>query len=77
MLEPFLRCFAASLIAAAVACGGSEPRPAETPGAQAPIATAGPDEGAPPDLSPVAAPPDLFGVGRLNRPAQLIDTLLG
>ena len=77
MRQRFLRCFTASLIATAVACGGSEPRPAEAPGAPAPIATGSVEEdGPPPDLSPIAAPPDLFGVGRLNRPAQLVDTAL-
>jgi hypothetical protein len=76
MDQSLFRCFAASLVATAVACGGSEPRPPEAPGAPAPIAAGEADEGPPPDLSPVAAPPDLFGVGRLNRPGQLIDTVL-
>jgi hypothetical protein len=76
MHQSLFRCFTASLVVTAVACGGSEPRPPEAPGAAAPIATGDADEGPPPDLSPVAAPPDLFGVGRLNRPAQLIDTVL-
>jgi hypothetical protein len=76
MRQRLVRCFTASLLAAAVACGGSEQRP-PAPGAIAPIATGAVDDGPPPDLSPVAAPPDLFGVGRISRPAHLLDTLVG
>ena len=77
LMRYFFRGLAASLVATAVACGGSEPRPPEAAGAPAANATGDADDGPPPDLSPVAAPPDLFGVGRLNRPAQLLDTVLG
>src|SRR5262245_51999125 len=55
-----------------IGCGGAKqtpppPPPASTPVVKEPVEKA--------DLSPVAAPPELFVVGRLKRPGPVADTL--
>ncbi len=57
-------------------CGGKPP--AKTGGEGAGAGGAGAQtlaEGPAPDLSPVAAPADLFVVGRLKNPAGMVDTV--
>jgi hypothetical protein len=55
-----------------VGCGGAQTVPSQPPPESAPVAKE-PIEKA--DLSPVAAPPELFVVGRLKRPGPIADTL--
>jgi hypothetical protein len=64
----------AALAALPLGCGGSM-TPAGQPGSQDPAVTqASSEPDAPPDLAPVAAPAELFAVGRIKNPAKLVDT---
>lgn len=64
-----LTCLAA---AALIACGSGKPPPEAVSPQAKPQAAAEP----PADLSPVAAPTDLIAVARLNRPGELLDTVV-
>ncbi|HEX6764572.1 MAG TPA: hypothetical protein VF103_03820, partial [Polyangiaceae bacterium] len=57
----------------AVGCGGAAPAAPATPPPASNTLAKEPEEKA--DLSPVAAPPELFVVGRLKRPGPIADTL--
>ena len=57
----------------AAGCGGASSAPPKAPPPEPSALTKEPVEKA--DLSPVAAPPDLFVVGRLRRPGPLAETL--
>ena len=61
-----------ALFVSFVACGGKAPPAAETPKG---VATKVEAE-APPDLSPVSAPPELIAVGRATKPRALIETFM-
>jgi hypothetical protein len=67
-----------SALFVAIGCGGSAPQtqPATPEGAAGAGAVAGGPAGTP-DLSPVAAPAELFMVGRLANPAKVVDTIAG
>ncbi|MEZ4219544.1 MAG: hypothetical protein R3B13_01355 [Polyangiaceae bacterium] len=68
-----LRAVSYSFVFLAAACGPgatSPSKPAETPSTDGTATIA---EGAAPDLSPVAAPQELFLIGRLKNPAAIMD----
>lgn len=52
-------------------CSSAQPSPAETPSGKGTVAVASDTEAEPPAPAAVAAPAGLFGVGRVNSPAQL------
>ena len=62
------------LALACASCGGAATPPPAPPAAAAPAAKPAPLVETP-DLSPVAAPPGLFVLGRINRPTSLADTV--
>lgn len=66
--------FTCSLLSLACACGGNAPKP-QTASSKPPAPVQ--QLPATPDLSPVAAPPGLIGVGRVARPMELTKTLAG
>jgi hypothetical protein len=55
-----------------IACGGTKPAPPKSTPAPNALAKEPSDK---PDLSPVAAPAELFLVGRVKRPGPILDTL--
>jgi hypothetical protein len=56
-----------------VGCGGAKPAPPATPPGSSSALAKEPSDKA--DLSPVAAPAELFLVGRVRRPGPILDTL--
>lgn len=69
----WLRCCALSSLVFVVGCAGAKPPQSPARAAIAAPAGSAPAEAA--DLSPVAAPPDLFAVGRLKDAAEVADTI--
>jgi hypothetical protein len=62
-----------SALVLAIGCGGSAPPPKPVNVAEGAGGQVGPEERA--DLTPVAAPAELFVVGRLSNPAKVLDTV--
>ena len=64
-----------SALVLVIGCGGSAPT--QKPVTVGQGGSEGGASGSPgrPDLSPVAAPPELFAVGRLSNPAKIVDTV--
>jgi hypothetical protein len=69
----WLRCCALSPLFLVLGCGGTKPPQSPTGSVVTPPISSASSEA--PDLSPVAAPPDLFAVGRLKNAADVTDTI--